>query len=74
MVDAGTIAKTQSTLGGDFRLGGRITTLDAVNTSSGLASRTHQIIYEMVDLENGQIVWSGIYDFKKTARDDIIYR
>jgi penicillin-binding protein activator len=74
VVDAGTLQKTRSTLGGDFRLGGRITTLDAVNTASGLASRTHQIIYEMVDLETGQIVWSGIYDFKKTARDDIIYR
>ena len=74
VVDAGTIRRTQSTLGGDFRLGGRITTLDAVNTVSGMASRTHQIIYEMVDLESGQIVWSGIYDFKKTARDDIIYR
>ncbi|GJL80060.1 MAG: hypothetical protein NPINA01_30490 [Nitrospinaceae bacterium] len=74
VVDAGTLEKTKSTYGGDFRLGGRITTLDAVNTVSGLASRTHQIIYEMVDLETGEIVWSGIYDFKKTARDDIIYR
>lgn len=74
VVDSGTIRRTKSTLGGDFRLGGRITTLDAVNTVSGMVSRTHQIIYEMVDLESGRIVWSGIYDFKKTARDDIIYR
>ena len=73
-VDTGTIGLTKVTLGGDFRLGGRITTLDAVNSYSGIASRTHQIIYEMVDLETGQIVWSGIYDFKKTAQDDVIYR
>ncbi len=73
-VDTGTIGLTKATLGGDFRLGGRITTLDAVNSFSGMASRTHQIIYEMVDLETGQIVWSGIYDFKKTAQDDVIYR
>ncbi len=74
VVDAATIPKRANTLGGDYRLGGRITTLDAVDPVSGLASRSHQIIYEMVDLESGMIVWSGIYDFKKTARDDIIYR
>ena len=74
VVDRGTIKASRSTLGGDFRLGGRITTLDALDTGSGLASRTHQIIYEMVDLESGLIVWSGIYDFKKSARDNIIYR
>lgn len=74
VVDRGTIKASKLTLGGDFRLGGRITTLDAVDTASGMASRTHQIIYEMVDLETGMIVWSGIYDFKKTARDNIIYR
>ncbi len=74
VVDRGTITASRSTLGGDFRLGGRITTLDAVDTVSGMASRMHQIIYEMVDLETGLIVWSGIYDFKKTARDNIIYR
>lgn len=73
VVDAGTIAPRKSTLGGDFRLGGRITTLDAV-TPTGYASRTHQIIFEMIDLESGVISWSGIYDFKKSAQDDIIYR
>ena len=73
-VDTGTLDTTKSTLGGDYRLGGRITTLDSVNSYSGLATRMHQIIYEMVDLENGMIVWSGIYDFKKTALDDVIYR
>src|SRR5690554_4959695 len=25
-------------------------------------------------LEYGTIVWSGLYEFKKTAQDDIIYR
>jgi len=73
-VDSGTLNAARSTLGGDFRLGGRITTLDSVNSSTGLATRMHQIIFEMVDLENGMIVWSGIYDFKKTAQDDVLYR
>jgi PBP1b-binding outer membrane lipoprotein LpoB len=74
MVDTGTLDAARTTLGGDFRLGGRITTFDSVNSSTGLATRMHQIIFEMVNLENGMIVWSGIYDFKKTAQDDVIYR
>ncbi|NIQ03311.1 MAG: penicillin-binding protein activator LpoB [Nitrospinaceae bacterium] len=74
LVDPGTLEATTSTLGGDYRLGGRITTIDLVDSRTGLVSRAHQIIYEMVDLETGEIVWSGIYDFKKTARDDVIYR
>jgi PBP1b-binding outer membrane lipoprotein LpoB len=74
MVDKGTLEATRTTLGGDFRMGGRITTLDSVNSSTGLATRMHQIVFEMVDLENGMIVWSGIYDFKKTAQDDVLYR
>lgn len=74
VVDGGTIRKTQATAGGDFRLGGNITSLDAVQAGSGLTSRTHQIIFEMIDLELGTIVWSGIYDFKKTAQDDVLYR
>jgi len=74
MVDGGTIRKTEATAGADYRLGGNITSLDSVSTASGLTSRTHQIIFEMVDLELGTIVWSGIYDFKKTAQDDVLYR
>lgn len=74
MVDAGTIRSTQATAGADFRLGGRITSLDALDTQTQTKSRYHQVIFEMVDLELGTIVWSGIYEFKKTAQDDIIYR
>lgn len=63
-----------SLLSGDYRLGGRITTLDQINPTTGRTSRYHQIIFEMVDLNNSAIVWTGIYDFRKSARDDIIYR
>lgn len=73
-VDSGTTGLTATTLGGDFRLGGRITTLDAVNSVTGVTSRTHQIIFEMVELETGRIVWSGIYEFKKSAWEGIVYR
>jgi PBP1b-binding outer membrane lipoprotein LpoB len=74
VVDAGTTRQTQAAAGGDYRFGGRITTLDAVAAKSGLVSRYHQITFEMVYLETGEIVWSGIYEFRKTAQDDVIYR
>lgn len=73
-VDAGTIRATKATAGADFRLGGRITSLDAVDVNTQVKSRYHQVTFEMIDLELGTIVWSGIYEFKKTAQDDIIYR
>lgn len=74
VTDGGTIRQTQATAGADFRLGGRISSLDAANTRSGEASRYHQVIFEMVDLEYGTIVWSGMYEMRKSAQDDIIYR
>ena len=58
----------------DYRLGGRISTLDSINPKTACFSRYHQILFEMVDLVSGEIVWSGIYSFKKTAQEDIIYR
>ena len=73
-VDLGTTGRAAAPAGADYRLGGRITTLDAVHRKTGLVSRHHQITFEMVRLETGQIVWSGIYEFKKAAQDDIIYR
>lgn len=73
-VDGGTIRSTKATAGSDYRLAGRITSLDAVATGSGTSSRYTQITFEMIDLELGTIVWSGIYEFKKSAQDDVVYR
>lgn len=72
-VDGGTIRKTKATAGADFRLGGTISSLD-MRTDSGVISRYHQIIFEMIDLEYGTIVWSNMYEFKKTGQDDVSYR
>ena len=74
VTDTGTTGLAKAQLGGDYRLGGRITSLDARSPSTGQMSRYNQITFEMVDLETGQIVWSGIYEFLKTAQDDVIYR
>lgn len=73
-VDPGTIEHAEAPLGADYRLGGRITTHDAVDSRSGLTSRYHLIVFEMIDLETSQIVWGNQYEFKKTSQDDVIYR
>lgn len=72
--DRGTIRSTKAKAGADFRLGGRITSLDANSKSSGAVSRYHQITFELVDLEYETIAWSGLYEFKKEAQDDVLYR
>jgi len=74
VVDGGTIRTTQATAGADFKLGGRISSLDSMQAGSQMKSRYSMITFEMVDLELGTIVWSGMYEFKKTAQDNIMYR
>ena len=74
VVDGGTIRKTKATAGADYRLAGRITSMDSISKTSGMASRYTQMTFEMIDLELGTIVWSGIYEFKKSAQDDVLYR
>jgi hypothetical protein len=74
VTDDGTMPKTRKMAGADYRLGGRLTSIDAVEVSSGTASRHHQAIFEMVDLETGQVIWGNMYEFRKAAQDDVIYR
>jgi len=74
IVDGGTIRSTQATAGADYKLGGRITSLDSMDAGSHVKSRYSMITFEMVDLELGTIVWSNIYEFKKTAQSNILYR
>jgi uncharacterized protein (TIGR02722 family) len=73
-VDGGTIRKTQATAGADYRLAGRISSQDAIDRDSQMKSRYHQIIFEMVDLELGTIVWSNMYEMKKASQDNVLYR
>ena len=74
VVSNGTQGPTRQTLGWDYRMGGRISSLDSVDVRTGLTSRYHQITFEMVERGTGVIVWNGTYQFKKTAQDDIRYR
>lgn len=72
--DRGTVRSTKAKAGADFRLGGRITSLDANSVASGTLSRYHQISFELIDLEYETIAWSGMFEFKKEAQDDVLYR
>ena len=74
VVSRGTMGSTAAPAGADFQLTGRIMSLSSVSNSTGKMSRYHQISFKMVDLETGIAVWTGLYEFKKTAQDDIIYR
>lgn len=72
--DVGTTGLTKAQLGADYRLSGKINSLDSRNTKTGMVQRYTQISFEMTDLESGEIVWAGIYEFSRAAADDVIYR
>lgn len=72
--DVGTTGMTQALAGADYRLTGEIATLDERDVRTGMIQRYNQITFEMVDLESGQIVWSGQYEFERAADDDVMYR
>jgi penicillin-binding protein activator len=74
VTDVGTTGMTRATLGADYRLGGRVTSLDQKSARNGLIQRYTQITFEMFDLESGEIVWSGIYEIARAAADDVLYR
>jgi hypothetical protein len=72
--DMGTTGLTKAQAGADYRLSGKINSLDSRNVKSGMIQRYTQISFELTDLESGEIVWAGIYEFSRAAADDVIYR
>jgi hypothetical protein len=72
--DAGTLKQARATAGADYRLVGRINSLDARSAQSGMVERYTQITFELIDLETSLSVWSNLYEFKKGGQDDAIYR
>lgn len=74
VVDQGTIPSSSTTAGADYRLFGRIADQNKIDPRTGLTSRYIQITFEMINLDKGTIVWGGMYEFLKTAQDDIVYR
>jgi hypothetical protein len=74
IVTGGTQGRTSQALGYDYRMGGRIATIDQLDPRTGIASKYYQITFEMVARGSGLLVWSNQYIFKKTAQDDIVYQ
>jgi len=73
-LDVGTRGLTRAAMGADYRLGGRIASIDQRSPATGLIQRYTQITFELIDLESSEIVWSGIYEFARSAADDVMYR
>jgi len=74
MTDSGTTGLTRAQAGVDYRLTGRINSLDTRSKSTGSVERYTQISFELIDLESGISVWADIYEFKKGGLDDAVYR
>lgn len=74
MVDAATRGMTRATAGADYRLAGRIKTLDSRDPRTGVIQRYNQITFELIDLEYGTIRWSDQFEFAKIAQEDAVYR
>jgi hypothetical protein len=74
VTDVGTTGLTRAQAGADYRLVGRISTLDSRSASSGTVERYTQMSFELIDLETGVSQWANQYEFKKSGRDDAVYR
>lgn len=75
VVDVGTRGLTKATAGVDYFLRGRITSRDEVNSNSGIHDRTYSMNFELVDMEQGIIMYAmGPYEMSKFGSDDVIYR
>ena len=74
VTDVGTTGLAKAQAGADYRLVGRISTLDSRSASTGSVERYTQMSFELIDLETGVSEWANQYEFKKSGRDDAIYR
>ncbi len=75
VADVGTRGMTAGVAGLDFRLVGRMTSLDNRDGRSGLTQRRTQVLFELVDMETGEIPWTGQpYVILRASGDDIVYR
>lgn len=74
VTDNGTLTLAKATAGADYRLVGRINSLDSRSAKTGAVERYTQITFELIDLETSLSIWSNLYEFKKGGQDDAIYR
>ncbi len=73
-VSIGNLGNAKKIHGADYRLSGKIMSLDTLNNDTGDETKYHQISFKLIDLETGSIAWTNLYEFKKTAASNVIYR
>ncbi len=74
VTDVGTLTQAKAQLGVDYRLRGRLTSTEQIQPSQGLIQRYNQVVFEMVNLETSEIIWTGMYQVARAGADDVIYR
>ncbi len=75
VADVGTRGMTKGVSGVDYQLIGRVTSLDSRDMKSGLVQRRTQVVFELVDMETGDLPWtSEPYVILRAAGDDVVYR
>jgi penicillin-binding protein activator len=74
-VDSGTIRMAQATSGADYLLTGRITSMDEVNTQTGVHDKSYFFTFQLYDAEMGVPVYAlGPYSIAKFGADNVVYR
>lgn len=73
LVAQGSMGSARKIAGADYRLTGRIMSLDSIDPRTGRQSRYTAITFKMVDLETGISVWTNMYEFKKASQNDVVY-
>lgn len=72
VTDGGTMAR-RAIAGADYQLIGKITSLDSRSTKSGTYQRRTQIIFELLDLETSELVWTGEpYVILRASDEDVV--
>lgn len=75
IADSGTRGTTQGVSGVDYQLIGKMTSLDSRDGRSGMVQRRTQVVFELVDLETGDLPWTGNpYVILRASGDDVVYR
>ncbi len=74
VTDSGSKPMSKAQLGADYRLAGTFSTLDSVQGKTGMQQRYSQFVFELVDVETSNIVWTGLYEVERAGADDVVYR
>lgn len=74
-VDVGTRGMTRAPSGVDYQLIGKMTSLDTRDLKSGLQQRRTQIVFELVDLETADLIWTiEPYIILRAGGIGVVYR